>query len=278
MTTPTLLAVVAHPDDETFGLGSVLLHAAAQGADTVVVCATRGEAGEVADGVALPVGGLAELREAELRVAAAALDVAAVELWELGDSGMDGDPPPGSLAEAASQRPDELVAAVTDAVRRHEPDVVLALDGNDGHRDHVAVREAVTAALAGGDVPLYLWALPRSQARAWVRAKTDDPASAAYTENLELGTPEEVVTTVLDTSAHYVARCAAMTLHRSQRSPWDGIPEELRRTCLTADHLIRVVPGWTGGERESAMVGLRPGEPAAPAGGGPSAPAAARLR
>ena len=45
-----LMVVVAHPDDESFGCGSTLLHAAAAGARTAVVCATRGEAGEPAPG------------------------------------------------------------------------------------------------------------------------------------------------------------------------------------------------------------------------------------
>ena len=47
---PRLMVVVAHPDDETFGTGSVLLHAAAAGMETTVVCATRGEAGEITPG------------------------------------------------------------------------------------------------------------------------------------------------------------------------------------------------------------------------------------
>ena len=71
MTSPTLLVVVAHPDDETFGCGSLLMHAAERGARTVVVCATRGEAGEVEQDVPVPAGGVGELREGELRDAAA---------------------------------------------------------------------------------------------------------------------------------------------------------------------------------------------------------------
>src|SRR5262245_35233678 len=95
---PTRLAVVvAHPDDETFGCGSILLHAAAAGARPAVVCATRGEAGKVAPGVRVPTTGVAGLREAELRAAARAMDVADVELLGFTDSGMDGDAPAGSL-------------------------------------------------------------------------------------------------------------------------------------------------------------------------------------
>ena len=58
-TRPHVLVVVAHPDDETFGCGSLLLHAAAAGARTSVLCATRGEAGNVAPGVRVPTTGVA---------------------------------------------------------------------------------------------------------------------------------------------------------------------------------------------------------------------------
>ena len=62
-----LLVVVAHPDDETFGLGSVLAHAAANGIEARVICATRGELGEPAIDIgSTPLG---EVREGELRAA-----------------------------------------------------------------------------------------------------------------------------------------------------------------------------------------------------------------
>jgi LmbE family N-acetylglucosaminyl deacetylase len=95
-----LLAVVAHPDDETFGFGSLLAHAARAGAEVVVVCATRGEAGEAPAEVDVSEG-LAVVRERELREAAALLGVARLELLDFADSDMTGDAGPGTLVGAA---------------------------------------------------------------------------------------------------------------------------------------------------------------------------------
>src|SRR6476620_1875435 len=104
-----MLLVVAHPDDETFGCGSVLLHATPSGVDTVVACATRGELGEIAPGVRVEPGGLGDTREAELRAAAASSGVSRVEMLGWRDSGVDGEAAAGSLAAAA-------VGDVADAV------------------------------------------------------------------------------------------------------------------------------------------------------------------
>ena len=79
------LAVVAHPDDESFGCGSLLAAAAVRGAEVTVVCATRGEAGQPAAPVT---GDLGAVREAELRAAADRLGVHRVEV--LGSTGATG--------------------------------------------------------------------------------------------------------------------------------------------------------------------------------------------
>jgi LmbE family N-acetylglucosaminyl deacetylase len=248
----TLLLVVAHPDDETFGCGSLLLHAAARGARTVVVCATRGEAGEITERVVVPDGGLGELREAELRAAAAFLGVDEVELLGYVDSGMDGETAPGTLCGAPL---DDVAAAVRDAVDRHRPDVVVSLDGSDGHRDHVRIREAVEAALAGRPTPLYVEGVPRSLMHAWVRHH-DGRDYSAYTQLPDIGTPDEQFTTVVETPQLLEQRDSAIALHTSQRSPFDGLPDELHRAFLTREHLMRLNPPWDGGPLETELLGL----------------------
>lgn len=256
-TTRCLLVVVAHPDDETFGTGSVLLQAAAEGARTVVVCATRGEAGEVLTGVEVPAGGVAALREAELHAAAQALGVQQVEVLDFVDSGMAGDPGEGSLCAAD---PERVVAAVRGVLDRIRPDVVVTLAADDGHRDHVVVRDAVLAAVDAAEsgaspVRVLLHCLPRSLMHAWVRHQAGNDKAAAYVELPDIGTPDEALTTVVDTSVHYPARTAAIALHASQSSPFDGLPDELHRAFLGADHLVRARPVWDGGNQEHTLWG-----------------------
>ena len=249
---PRLLVTVAHPDDETYGTGSVLLHAAAAGMETTVVCATRGEAGEVTDGVDAG-GDLGALREAELRRAAARLGVTRVELLDYRDSGMSGEADPSTLAGAD-------VHAVTDAVRLLledvRPDVVVTLDGGDGHRDHAAIRDATLAAVDASSLTprVYLHCLPRSIMDRWVEHMRRTDPSWEHLELGALGTPDEHVTTEIDTRAHLSARLAAMAEHRSQRSPFEGLPQQLFEDFLTREHLIRVRPAWEGGPLETALV------------------------
>lgn len=245
---PRVQVVVAHPDDETFGCGSVLLHAAAAGAVTAVCCATRGEAGGTGPD-------LGAVREAELGEAAAALGVRHVDLLGYRDSGMNGPAGERTLAGAPFER---VVADVRAAMEAFEPDVVVTLDASDGHRDHARIRDAaVRAAEELGVLRVYLHGLPRSLIQRWVehmrRARPDvehlDGDTAA------LGTPDEEITTVLDGRVHLPARERAMVLHASQTSPFEGLPDDLRAEFLATDHLRRIVPPWAGGALETSLFG-----------------------
>jgi N-acetyl-1-D-myo-inositol-2-amino-2-deoxy-alpha-D-glucopyranoside deacetylase len=86
----TLLAVLAHPDDESFGMGGTLALYAARGVEVHLVCATRGEVGEVSPELMKGFSSIAERREAELRCAAGVLGLAGVHFLDYRDSGMPG--------------------------------------------------------------------------------------------------------------------------------------------------------------------------------------------
>ena len=249
---PRLLVVVAHPDDETFGCGSLLLHAAAAGALTAVCCATRGEAGEPAPGSGVRRSELASVREQELRAAAGLLGVTRVDVLDFVDSGMSGPTGAETLvgADAATVR-----GAVRQVLEDFRPDVVVTLDAGDGHRDHACIRDATVDAVdeSGWAVArVYLQCLPQSLMRRWLEHLAQASPESEHLALAEVpGTPDELVTTVVDTRRHLADRERAMKAHASQVSPYDGLPADLRREFLTADRLRRVRPAWTGGEQET---------------------------
>ena len=225
-----LLVTVAHPDDEAFGCGSVLAHAKARGVTAVVACATRGELGEPAPGSGVDASRLGEVREAELRAACELLGVERVEVLGWRDSGVDGEPAPGSLAAAPAA---EVEAAVADVLDAERPDVVVTLDASDGHRDHAVVRDATLAAVRRAPVPAartYLWCLPAS-------------LLVPFTGDASLGTPDELITTVVDVAEHLDLRWRAMRAHASQVPPYDAMDPELQHAFLATDRLRLVVEG-----------------------------------
>jgi N-acetyl-1-D-myo-inositol-2-amino-2-deoxy-alpha-D-glucopyranoside deacetylase len=232
-----LLVVIAHPDDESFGCGSVLARASAAGDETTVLCATRGEAGESR----IPTDDLRSQRETELRAAARILGVGAVRLLDYVDSGMTGNPEPDTLAAAEPSRIASEVRSVIDDFR---PDVVVTPDASDGHRDHAIVRDATLAAVDTAHhrpAATYLWCLARSSMARWAdhrRADGDD----AYLSLGELGTPDAHITTVVDVTAHLPKRWEAIRAHASQTSPYEGLPDDLQREFLATDRL-RLVRG-----------------------------------
>ena len=252
---PRLLVVVAHPDDESFGCGGVIASAARSGAAVTVCCATRGEAGEVAEGSGVGAGELPQVREAELREAAAVLGATDVVLLDFGDSGMAGDAPPHTLVGAPL---DAVVAAVTRVLDDVVPDVVVTMDetGGDGHRDHVRIAAATTEAVRRRPGPhLYQWCLSRALLQRWVEHVR---AASPDSEHLDvdpstMGRPDGDITTVLDVTDLEDVRWAAIRAHRSQHSPYEVMPPDLQDAFLHTDRLVRVLPPWDGGAVETAL-------------------------
>ena len=150
-----LLAVLAHPDDESFGLGGTLALYARRGVEVHLVCATRGEAGQVAAELLDGFDSIANRREHELHCAAGVLGLSGVHFLDYRDSGMPGT--------ADNQHPDALAAApvvevaakVAHYIRQLRPQVLVTFDpiGGYKHPDHIAVHMACVEAfhLSGSD-------------------------------------------------------------------------------------------------------------------------------
>ena len=248
-----LLVVVAHPDDETFGTGSLIARAAGEGAEVVVCCATHGELGEPRPG-SVPHGcSLGDVRAGELHDAAALLGARRVQLLSFRDSGWDGDCAAESLVGAEF---DNVVAAVSEVIAQEQPDVVVTMDptGGDGHRDHVRIAQATTEAFdqaAQGDASLYYWCLVQSVMRRWVAHNSGSVYAEVPDE--KFGFPDEHITTAIDVADLIPLRWQAIALHRSQASPYDGLPDELAFAFLGTDRLVRARPPWQGGPLETRL-------------------------
>ena len=143
---PSVLAVVAHPDDESFGLGALLTAFTGAGATTSVLCFTHGEASTAPAAT----GPLYELRSRELQAAADALGVRTVTLLHY---------PDGQLAQICRTR---LAGDIIDAARADHADGLLVFDpsGVTGHPDHAAATAAALTAAAATELPVLGWTLP----------------------------------------------------------------------------------------------------------------------
>ncbi|MEX2620965.1 MAG: PIG-L family deacetylase [Egibacteraceae bacterium] len=134
---PRVLGVFAHPDDEVFCAGGTLAHYTAQGAEAMVVSATRGEAGQIRDATIATRATISAVRETELRRACDLLGVRHVTCLDHRD---------GALAETP---PDTLATEIAQVIDAFEPDVLITFgdDGAYGHPDHIAISAATSFAV-----------------------------------------------------------------------------------------------------------------------------------
>lgn len=205
----SLLAVFAHPDDESIACGGLLAMCAERGVRVAVLCATHGENnGGVRDEVWF------EQRGQELHDAARVLGVTEVILLDFRDGFLPWAP--------------DLSDRIEEEIRRVRPDAVVTF-GKDGlywHPDHIAICEATTAAVdaLGDEGPaLYYVTMPPGQMRRIVDelwsaeeavAKTSPLFGVANPDAFGVGaTPPSLV---LDVSACAQRKLAALKCHRSQ--------------------------------------------------------------
>jgi N-acetyl-1-D-myo-inositol-2-amino-2-deoxy-alpha-D-glucopyranoside deacetylase len=247
---PTLAAVVAHPDDDTFGCaGTVALHAGDPGFRFILIHVTSGEAGEIAEESGATRETLGEVREEEDRRSWVALgrEPDRHEFLRL---------PDGGVADAPFE---PLVDAVASVFRQERPDVVLTFgpDGITGHADHVRTGEAATAAFhrvraegGPGLARLLHQSLPASAIDAWNRAlaaRGMDPIDPTQPFQPR-GVPDETIAVAVDCSAVADRKLAALREHRTQQGGMTRMPEEDLLRMLGSEWHVLAWPAREAGE------------------------------
>ncbi len=195
----TILAVFAHPDDETTTAGGTLARYAAGGADVHVITATRGELGTLgADGNSFTRQELPDVREAELR--------SALELL--------GTNPPVLLGyrdqEVAKASHEEVAAKILEVMDRLGPEVVITWGptGISGHTDHISIHQAAIAAFHD-----YRAAARRAPRLFYVAI----PKEAAREFGMEITGPEGEPNVVVDVAEFADTKIRALRSYRSQQ-------------------------------------------------------------
>ncbi len=234
----TILAVFAHPDDESLSCGGTLARLSDMGVRLVLVSASRGERGSHTGPARDEALGLA--RVVELRQAAAALGAAEVIVL---------DHPDGDLRWADVTA---LNAELVMLVRHHQPSAVITF-GEDGlywHPDHVAIHERTTTAVQslGTDAPpLYYVTMPpgvmhnivtAARARGW----TPPPKGFWSLVPEAFGIHAEPPTIVVDVARWVPRKLAAIGCHRSQLGdgdPFSRLGERDAHTWLGTEHFRR---------------------------------------
>jgi LmbE family N-acetylglucosaminyl deacetylase len=242
MPAPRLMAVLAHPDDESLGVGGTLAKYAAEGVEVFLVTATRGDGGRyrgyrVDDERHPGPAALAAIREGELRAAASVLGIREVALLEYRDQQLDRADPRQAIADIVAH------------LRRVRPDVVVtfAADGAYGHPDHIAISQLTTAATvaaadagfregaAAGEPPhavakLYYIAWPASTWAAYESAMRKLVSTVDGVERQATPWPDWAITTTIDTRRFWPTVWRAVSCHESQMAAYE------RLQTIAADH------------------------------------------
>ena len=228
-----LMAVMAHPDDESLGVGGVLARYAAEGVETFLVTATRGQRGRYkgippGEGHPGPVA-MARIREAELRAAAEVLGLRELRLLDY----MDGELDQADPREAAGRIAAEL--------RRARPQVVVTFgpEGAYGHPDHIAICQFTTAALVMAADPaaavgdgalaphavskLYYMASTRASWEAYQEAFKRLVSVVDGVEREGQPYPDWRITTRIDTRDYWPTVWRAVRCHESQIAAYEKL-------------------------------------------------------
>jgi LmbE family N-acetylglucosaminyl deacetylase len=228
-----LCGIFAHPDDETLGSGATFAKYAAEGIETYVLTATRGQRGRYKAGQNHPgPEALGRIREAELRAAGEVLGVKEVTLLDYWDRDFD------------EADPDEVIGQIVDHLRRIRPHVVVTFDpsGAYGHPDHIAICQFTTAAVVAAADPgyptptdgdrlphrvskLYYMGWPSAKWEAYQAAFRKLVSLVDGVERQAVPWPDWALTTMIDARAHWPTVWKAVQCHQSQMAVYGPLAE-----------------------------------------------------
>lgn len=261
-----LMAVLAHPDDESLGMGGTLARYNDEGVETILVCATRGERGRYGERPERPsIEELGKIREAELRAAGEKLGVSKLGLLDYVD---------GDLDKAA---PNEAIRKIVTHIRDERPQVVLTFgpEGAYGHPDHIAISQFTSAAVVcAADTnyktenephridKLYYMSWTKSTFEAFESAFREIKVNVDGVERRTTPAPDWLVTTQLDTAKYTEQVWAAVCCHKTQMAIYDkldSLAPEHHRAIWGIQQFYRAFSTVNGGrERENDLfAGLR---------------------
>lgn len=251
LTGTRIAAIFAHPDDEAFSIGGIAAALTDRGASITLISATRGEEGEISRPHLATRENLGQVREQELRNAAAILGISDVRFLDYRDSGMFGDD--------ANRRPDafvqhsieEVAGKIIEILREVRPAAVVTFseEGVYLHPDHIHIHESVV--LARQRAPelfphLYFVSAPREYLLNL--ANQDHGAFDDMTEERRnrLGQPLDAFTLIVDVSPYFERKFDSFRAHKTQQ-PREGErefldDEEARRTFGSSEYFIDATP------------------------------------
>ena len=263
-----LMCVLAHPDDESLGNGGILAKYAAEGVETYLVTATRGERGWLGNESDYPgPEALGKRREAELLAAASMLRIQRVEFLDYLD---------GELDQA---HPAEAIVKIVGHIRSVKPDVVVTFgpDGAYGHPDHIAISQFATAAIVEAASPNALCPqdLPPHRVSKLYYMVASEKLLLAYQsvfgevvmhidgmERRGVVWPEWAITTSIATSEYRQTAWQAILCHESQLAVYrqlEQLSQEYQKELWDRQTYYRAFSLVNGGckREEDLFAGLR---------------------
>lgn len=231
-----ILGAYAHPDDEQ-GISGTLRLYMDKGIRAGLLCATRGEVGEIADPSLATPETLGQVREQELRTAAAVLGLNDVYFLDYRDSGMDGTPENKDPRAFINANSDEAVGSIVKVIREFKPTVIVTFDetGGYGHPDHIAIYRWTTEAFhAAGDPARYPDAGPAFAPRRLFYSSIPRSARKRMQEIMEkmgvesvfnripadkFGLPDEQITNRVNVKQYVQLKRQSLDSHKTQLNP-----------------------------------------------------------